>query len=80
MMMMMMMMVAKTGTLERLVYRQLFAYLQRHSILHETQPGYTGHITPHKMYLYVCTIDDWRQALHEDKLVGTVTIDLRDSH
>ena len=60
--------------IERLVYRQLFAFLQKHSILHKAQSGFRPHHTTQDVL--VSTTDDWRKALDEDKLVGTVMIDL----
>ena len=60
--------------LERVVHRQLYAYLQRHSILNVAQSGFRPHHTTQDVL--VSTIDDWRQALDEDKLVGSIMVDL----
>ena len=60
--------------LERIVHRQLYTYLQEHSILHEAQSGFRPQHTTQDVL--VSTIDDWRKALDEDKLVGSITLDL----
>ena len=54
--------------LERIVHHQLYAYLQRFSILHVAQSGTQN--------VLVSTLDDWRQAVDEDKLVGSIMVDL----
>ena len=58
--------------LERVVHRQLYAYLQRHSILNVAQSGFRPHHTTQDVL--VSTNDDWRQALDEDKLVGSIMV------
>ena len=63
-----------TKILERVVHRQLYAYLQRHSILNAAQSGFRPHHTTQDVL--VSTIDDWRQALDEDKLMGSIMVDL----
>ena len=60
--------------LERIVHRQLYAYLQRHSILHGAQSGFRPQHTTQDVL--VSTIDDWRQALDKNKLVGSIMLDL----
>ena len=60
--------------LERIVHRQLYAYLQRHSILHGAQSGFRPQHTTQDVL--VSMIDDWRQALDKNKLVGSIMLDL----
>ncbi len=60
--------------LERIVHCQFYTYLQKHSILHEAQSGFRPqHNTQDAL---VGKVDDWRQALDKDKLVGSVMVDL----
>ena len=60
--------------LELVVHRQLYAYLHKHSILNVAQSGFRpGHTTQDVL---VATVDDWRQALDEGKVVGSVMLDL----
>ena len=52
-----------TKLLERVVHRQLYAYLHNHSILNVAQSGFgPGHTTQDVL---VATVDDWRQFLDE---------------
>ena len=60
--------------LERIVHHQLYAYLQRFSILHVAQSGLRPQHTTQDVL--VSTLDDWRQAVDEDKLVGSIMVDL----
>ena len=64
----------KLKILERVVHRQLYAYLQRHSILNAAQSGFRPHHTTQGVL--VSTIDDWRHAL-EDKLMGCFHVSSR---
>ena len=60
--------------LERLVHRQLYAYLQENNLLHATQFGFRpGHSTQDVL---VSLVDEWREVLDDDKLVGTIFMDL----
>ena len=60
--------------LEWIVHCQLHTYLQKHSVLVEAQLGYRPqHITQDVL---VSTVDDWRKALDDDKLVGSIMVDL----
>ena len=60
--------------LERLVHRQLYAYLQENNLLHSTQFGFRpGHSTQDVL---VSLVDEWREVLDDDKLVGTIFMDL----
>ena len=58
---------------ERIVHRQLYEYLQWHSILHGAQSGFRPQHTTQDVL--VSTIDDWRQALDKNKLVGYIILD-----
>ena len=59
--------------LEQVVLRQLYAPLHKHSILNMAQSGFgQGHTTQDVL---VATVDDWRQALDEGKVVGSVMLD-----
>ena len=60
--------------LERVVHRQLYVYLEKYSILNVAQSGFRPQHTTQDVL--VSTIDDWRQALDEDKLVGSIMVDL----
>jgi len=60
--------------LEKIVHRQLYTYLQMHSILHDAQSGFRPQHTTQDVL--VSTIDDWRQALDKDKIVGSIMLDL----
>ena len=59
---------------ERLLHRQLYRYLQMHSILYSTQSGFRPQHTTQDVV--VAMVDEWRKALDEDKLVGAVMLDL----
>ena len=59
--------------LEQVVRRQLYAYLHKHSILNMAQSEFgLGHTTQDVL---VATVDNWRQALDEGKVVGSVMLD-----
>ena len=59
---------------ERLVHCQLYNYLQENKLLNPLQFGFrAGHTTQDVL---VSMTDDWRKALDEDKLVGTIMLDL----
>jgi len=60
--------------LEKIVHRQLYTYLQMHSILHDAQSGFRPQHSTQDVL--VSTIDDWRQALDKDKIVGSIMLDL----
>ena len=49
-------------------------YLEKYSILNVAQSGFRPQHTTQDVL--VSTIDDWRQALDEDKLVGSIMVDL----
>ena len=58
---------------ESIVHKQLFTYLESHSLLHQCQSGFRpGHCTQDVL---LKTTDDWRLALDRSELVGTVLID-----
>ena len=55
---------------ERLVHDQLYSYLQEHKMLDSAQFAFRpGHPTQDAL---VSTVEQWRVALDEDKLVGSV--------
>ena len=59
---------------ERLVHRQLYNYLQDNKLLNLVQFGFRpGHTTQDVL---VSMIDNWRKALDEDKLIGSIMLDL----
>ena len=59
--------------LEQVVHRRLYAYLHKHSILNVAQSGFgPGHTTQDVL---VATVGNWRQALDEGKVVGSVMLD-----
>ena len=59
---------------EKLVHHQVYSYLQENDILHSMQFGFRpGHTTQDVL---VSMVDEWRKALDEDKLVGSVILDL----
>ena len=59
---------------EKLVHGQLYRYLQEHRILNPLQFGFRpGHTTQDVL---VSMTDEWRKAIDEDKLVGSVMLDL----
>ena len=60
--------------LEKIVNRQLYTYLHMHSILRDAQSGFRPQHTTQDVL--VSTIDDWRQALDKDKIVGSIMLDL----
>ena len=60
--------------LERIVHRQLYTYLQKHSVLVEAQSGFRPQHTTQDVL--VSTVDNWRKALDDDKLVGSIMVDL----
>ena len=60
--------------LERLVHRQLYACLQEKTLLHSSQFGFRpGYSTQDVL---VSLVDEWREALDDDKLVGTIFMHL----
>ena len=60
--------------MEKLVHQQLYSYLQQHAILSSAQFGFRpNHSTQD---ILDSMVDDWRQALDKDKIVGAVMIDL----
>ena len=59
---------------EWIVHHQLSTYLHMNSILSEVQLGLRPQHTTQDVL--VGTIEDWRQALDEDKLVASVMVDL----
>ena len=55
---------------ERLVHNQLYSYLQEHKMLDSAQFGFRpGHSTQDAL---LSMVEEWRVALDEDKLVGSV--------
>ena len=55
---------------ERLVHNQLYSYLQKHKMLDSAQFGFRpGHSTQDAL---ISMVEEWRVALDEDKLVGSV--------
>ena len=55
---------------ERLVHNQLYSYLQEHKMLDSAQFGFRpGHSTQDTL---VSMVEEWRVALNEDRLVGSV--------
>ena len=59
---------------EKIVYRQLYNYLQENNVLSPLQFGFRpGHTTQD---VVVSMVDEWRKALDEDKLVGSIMLDL----
>ena len=59
---------------EKIVHRQLYNYLQENNVLSPLQFGFSpGHTTQD---VVVSMVDEWRKALDEDKLVGSVMLDL----
>ena len=60
--------------LERLIHQQLYDYLQENKILDPAQFGFQpGHTIQDVL---VNLMEDWRDALDKDMLVGSVFIDL----
>ena len=59
---------------ERIVHHHVSAYLQEHSLLHESQSGFRPHHSTQDVL--VSTVEDWRQEVDRDKLVGTIMVDL----
>ena len=56
---------------ERLIHGQLYKHLQDNDILDPAQFGFRpGHSTQEAL------VEEWREAVDEDKLVGSVFIDL----
>ena len=57
-----------------LVHRQLYDYLETNSLLNDAQFGFR----PNRSIQYVLlrTVDDWKIALDQGEIVGTVMIDL----
>ena len=59
---------------KKLVHRQLYEYLQENRILNPIQFGFRPRHTTQDVL--VSMVDEWRKALDEDKLVGSVMLDL----
>ena len=62
---------------ERLVHQQLYTYLQEYDLLHSAQFGFRpGHSTQDALVdALVSLVDEWREALDKDMLVGSVFLD-----
>ena len=59
---------------EKLVHHQVYSYLQENNILHPMQFGFRpGHTTQDVL---VSMVNEWRKVLDEDKLVGSIMLDL----
>ncbi len=59
---------------ERIVFNQLYDYLQEHSLLTPHQSGFRpGHSTQDVL---IKTIDDWRKEMDKDHIVSTLFMDL----
>ena len=59
---------------ERLVHRQLYNYLQQQGVLGSAQFGFRpGHSTQDAL---VSMVEEWRESIDNDKLVGSVFTDL----
>ena len=59
---------------EKLVHQQVYRYLQEKNILHPIQFGFRpGHTLQDVL---VSIVDEWRKALDEHKLVGSIMQDL----
>ena len=63
---------------EAIVHTQLYSYLESGFLLHPAQSGFQPHHCTEDVLIK--TIDDWRIALDQDEIVGTVLIDLRAKH
>ena len=59
---------------ESLVHTQVYGYLKHHDILHESQSGFRPKHSTQDALLK--TVDDWRQSLDRNEIVGSVFIDL----
>ena len=59
---------------EALVHTQLYSFLESGSLLHPAQSGFRPQRCTDDVLLK--TIDDWRIALDQDEMVGTILIDL----
>ena len=59
---------------ERIVFDQLYDYLQEHSLLTPYQSGFRpGHSTQDVL---IKTMDDWRKELDSDHIVSALFVDL----
>ena len=59
---------------ERIVFNQLYDFLQEHSLLTPYQSGFRpGHSTQDVL---IKTIDDWRKEMDKDHVVSTLFVDL----
>ena len=59
---------------ESLVHQQLYSYLDENHLLRENQSGFKPNRSTQDVLLK--TIDDWKLALDENKIVASVLIDL----
>ena len=65
---------AVAKTMERIVFNQLYSYLQKHSLLSQHQSGFRpSHSTQDVL---IKTMDDWRKSIDEDRVVGALFLDL----
>ena len=59
---------------EAMVHAQLFNYLENNSLLHDAQSGFRP--LRNTQDVLIRSVDDWRRALDQDKITGTIMIDL----
>ena len=59
---------------EKVVHRQLYSYMQQHSLLHPAQSGFQSRHSTQDVL--VASIDDWRKGLNDNMLTGVALTDL----
>jgi len=57
-----------------MVHTQLYNYLEMNSLIHDAQSGF--HSLCSTQAVLIRSVDDWRRGLDQDKITGTMMIDV----
>jgi len=57
-----------------MLHTQLYNYLEMNSLIHDAQSGF--HPLCSTQAVLIRSVDDWRRGLDQDKITGTIIIDV----